>query len=126
MLLVVYNIAMHVGAIFLGLVFVLLPYIIFSIGRKFDKQFRHCLVYYDPDMFLYSRLLRAQNYAFLIVLGEIYMRNKSFNALYGGYDFRQAATKLQKVISYVYFFIGVALIFTMIFVGINWILLKLF
>ena len=121
-----HNLAMNLGATALGLIFALIPYMLFSIGRKFDKKFRHCLIFYDPDIFLYSNLLRAQHYALCIVLGAMYMRNKSFNALYGGYDFRKAATKLQKIISYVYFSIGAVLGFSMILICINWILLKLF
>jgi len=85
----IYNLmqmTLNISGLFLVLVLLVMPYATFSIGRKFDKKFRH--VHYALDLLPGGSPGRTLHYMNCIVGGKRYMSNKFYNAMYQGYDFK--------------------------------------
>ena len=114
---------LNISGLFLVLTMLLMPYAMFSIGRKFDKKFRH--VHYALELLPGGSPGRTIRYMGCIALGKKYMNNKFYNAMYQGYDFQTNATLPQKIVSYIYFFFGMIFLLNIIVFGISWVLWQL-
>lgn len=114
-----YNILMSAGGnimlIFLGLT----PYIIFSIGRKFDKLFINRKHYLNPEIVGLNQYCRAISYTLCIVLNKTYQKNDYLQSLYQEFSFRSHASRTQITIGTIFlllFAVGVSFSIFAIFI----------
>jgi len=84
--------------------------LILTVGRKFDKLFKHRKLISDFDIPIHGALLRATHYGTCCV--STFYRNRPYHKyLYGNYDFKANSTLFDKIISGIYLFFGMIFLF---------------
>ena len=85
-----------------------LPIIYWFVVRPFDRVLEKKSVTIEHGVFYISALMRAVNYSRLIAFKN--KPNQYDDSLYGDFDFKAKATRLQLVLSYAYLLMGNAAI----------------
>jgi len=78
------------------------PVLLLTVGRKFDKLFKDRRPFYDPDIPIFSTGLRASKYAGCCISSR-YNNAPFLKILYDNYNFKEASTKIDKIISFIYY-----------------------
>jgi len=81
-----------------------LPIVYWFVVRPFDRVLEKKSVTIEHGVFYVSALMRAVNYSRLIAFKK--KPNQYDDSLYGDFDFKTHATKLQFFLSYAYLFTG--------------------
>ena len=108
----VYDLVIQTGIVSLSTLIVLSPYLFLSIGRKFDALFGKVnLCGIEQGIFFISKFWRIHCYMLCIIHPKAPMltRGKTdpyFWNWFGDYNFRENASTLQIIVSYLYFFMG--------------------
>ena len=79
---------------------VLLPYILLSIGVKFDKLFKSVHPNYDSRLFFFSFISRTASYVICILVQSKFEKNPYTNQLYGDYNFYANSSLMQRIACY--------------------------
>lgn len=75
---------------------------VFTIRPKFDKIFKDTYDSFDLQIPFVRFYTRTMNYMFAILIPNLDKRKLDIEELYGYYNFRSHATRLQVVISYIF------------------------
>ncbi len=83
----------------LGIAVILMPYIFFSVRRRFDPLFGNVSGSMNE---MFHPMQRAMGYAFCLAAPWWAVRHKYTFKLYKGYDFRANSTKLQITLAWIF------------------------
>ncbi len=93
------NVAIYLFAVMV----ILMPYIFFSVRRRFDPLFRNVSGSKNER---FHPLKRAVGYSFCLAAPWWVVRHKYMFKLYKGYDFRADSTKFQITLAWLFFYSG--------------------
>ncbi len=98
-LIVLTNWLQNTAAYLFLIIGILVPYIFFSVGRRFDPLFRNVS---GSKNEMFHPLKRAVGYAICLAAPWLAVRHKYIFNLYKGYNFRAASTKFQITLSWIF------------------------
>jgi hypothetical protein len=118
---IIQNISFIMVSINIVIMFIFLPIVWLTVGRKFDKLFKKSPILFDPELPIISNFIRAMNYAICIVFKNKSKKDKYAYFAYHGYDFRSNSTRMEIIISFIFVInVIMAMIFLIPWMICNW------